>query len=407
MVGTRDSFPSVGDASQYGEDSSESVRIPRGDFGIFGWAFGDPQPAVEAKVRHFMKLSPRPMNQDEVNALTNVFVMDQRQHIKMYLSSAAAGVLLARARGFRLPFVKLNPKKYHELIFPSRMNPIIMGPWAKRLWFITRATAYGTIVLGPASVFTAGAGMFLFNNALQNDPRLAEFKDAIWQAAARDRNARDVETLQKVAPAHSTDELREASHKIRAAYEASMQRLNSGEGDAGALNPEQRKKLIEVNTARYEEAQRVIQEALERKENPVLAEKQRADYQALGVPGSPPPSSSTANTLGLPPRSQSQPGSEGTVQGWGASPSYDNVVDQDDFDDASPVARSARGRHGDAGGSAWDRVRQQAAKGQDPKRPVEASDDWGSSAAQKEGSEERRKAQQEFDELVERSRRER
>ncbi|VUC26296.1 unnamed protein product [Clonostachys rosea] len=86
--------------------------------------------------------------------------------------------------------------------------------------------------------------------------------------------------------------------------------------------------------------------------------------------------------------------------GWGVS--------DDEDDDASPIASSARRSVPNAGLSKWEQLRIQSGSQQRsaPSRPPQASDSWGSAQSSDSGDDDRARsqAQQEFDALLERER---
>ncbi|CAG9992558.1 unnamed protein product [Clonostachys byssicola] len=89
-----------------------------------------------------------------------------------------------------------------------------------------------------------------------------------------------------------------------------------------------------------------------------------------------------------------------TTSGWGVS--------DDEDDDASPIASSARRSPPDSGLSKWEQLRIQSGSQQrpTPSRPPQESNGWGSTQSSDSGDDDRARsqAQQEFDALLEKER---
>ncbi|KAH6690675.1 hypothetical protein F5X68DRAFT_203489 [Plectosphaerella plurivora] len=362
------------------------------------------------RTQHLINMCPRPVTQSEANALAELIGADMARNGLVKLSVMAAGAVLALRSGFRLPFQKLNPAKYNERAFPSLGRPWVVGTPAKYLWLATRATAYSFVLMFPASLAQAFYGTMAATKFMRDDPRLANLRLTVINKTMDGDLSRDTAALAKAAQKMSSDEIRKQNEAAQEKYERMKQQCQDGEGQFAKLRPEERTHFLEMLEKRFEAAQKVTRSVLEARENPAMVEKQRLDYQTLSDTDASGSAPSTTNTLGLPRKSPSpsRPAPEETTQGWGDSSAFTSDRGED-LDDASPVAygsrqRDSRQRDTGATGSAWDRVRRQADLGKSP-ADNDVDDSWGTTSEQKADSKSKRKAQQEFDELVDRERR--
>lgn len=375
--------------------SGEAIWLP--------WMRRTMEEKGRARTQYLISTLPRPVTQIEANALADLIGEDMARHAFFRFAIGFGGIAWAMRSGLRLPFIKLNPEKYHEKAFPSIARPWVVGPGAKFMWFTTRAAAYAFVLMVPGSFVQAMSGMALARRFMNEDPRLTNLKLTIMNKVADADLSRDVAGLSKAAHRMTSEQIREQLGAFQEEYERLKQRIEDGEGQFASLRPEERTRVVETLNKRVEAAQQVARTVLEARENPALVEKQRKDYQALSDTDTSVPAPSTTNTLGLPRKSPSisRPAPEETGQGWGDATAF-----TDDVDDASPVAYSARQGDGAGTGSAWDRVRRQAELERSPANKNNDSDDsWGSTSEQKADSKSKRNAQQEFDELVDRERR--
>ncbi|KAH7376351.1 hypothetical protein B0T11DRAFT_272161 [Plectosphaerella cucumerina] len=369
------------------------------------------QERATKRILHLINMSPRPVTQTEVDALADLIAEDMARRSFMQLGILLGGTVMAARSGFRLPFKKLDPTKYREQVFPSLARPWVMGPAAMILWFTARATAYSLVIMAPAALVQGTYGVMAASKFLQTDPRLTDFRLTVINKAVEGDLGRDIANLSKAAHRMSSEDIRQQSQVAQDEYERLRQRIESGEGSLAKVSPEERKLLLESLAKRFEAGQKIARDILDARENPASVERQRVDYQSLSGPDASVSAPSTTNTLGLPPKSPKSPSpsrpapeKSETSQGWDGSSAFGDDRN-DDLDDASPIAYNARRKEEAEASSAWERVRQQAQQGRSPSAQNGGGGGWGSSVEQQADTKKQRNAQDEFDELVDQTRR--
>ncbi|KAK3937859.1 hypothetical protein QBC46DRAFT_391552 [Diplogelasinospora grovesii] len=273
---------------------------------------------------------------------------------------------------FRFPFYTPNPASFNPDVFPSERIPFLTGPPARTMWHCGRVGAYAAMShLVLAGLFRSYADL-TWQASIFADKRLVAIKDAVIAAAAAGgRTNRGGPSRPPAGIPHGEGEEEDSQEGHRDQMERDTSAPYFGQMVQSAVAEEERMQGPEKRLAALE---RQRQELLRRRQE---EEEERDDNDFL-------------------------------------------------FDDASPVAPSARqpqGSSGSRGGSAWDRLRQRAAgqgsssnqgsgvqqtgwagRGQKTQQS-RSSDSYVYSTAEEDRALAKAQAQREFDEMLERERR--
>ncbi|KAM0286739.1 hypothetical protein ACHAQH_000759 [Verticillium albo-atrum] len=351
------------------------------------------------------KLS-RPITQEEVASLTAISARDAVIHslkLPIGLSMAFAIAYNGRAK-FRFPFWQPKWVKTSPHVFPSIRRPAFTGKSALYAWHVSRFMAYSFFCdLAVGSFLHSYASVSNFA-AMTMDPQLKALADALRHQRSGESSGSRAQDWGKFSSRASKAELIRAKDELEAACAKAEESLRNSPNTSPEAMESGLNAIQEAKTQQL----RLLEEAIASKEDPQRSVDQEKEYDTLGSSGP----SSSAQSQGMYSTGQSKPAAWGKgsnetpqVQAWGSS--SDDGID----DDASPVATSARGSpQGTSSGSAWDRVRQQAAAdGQQQSRvPNANASSYGSNypykPTEKDKVEAKSQAQEEFDALLERER---
>ncbi|KAM0331663.1 hypothetical protein ACHAQA_003342 [Verticillium albo-atrum] len=348
------------------------------------------------------KLS-RPVTQEEVASLTVVSTRDAVIHsLKLPIGLSMAAVIAYNGRAkFRFPFWQPKWVKTSPHVFPSLRQPAFTGRPALYMWHMARFVSYSIV----CDMFV---GSFLHSYAsvsnfasMATDPQLKALADALRRQRAGESSGSAGRDAEKFASRATKSELLRAKDELEAACAKAEESLrNSTNTSTEAIESG----LSAIREAKAEQL-RLLDEAIAAREDPQRSVDQEKEYETLGGSNTSSQSQGTSYTGQSSPTAWGKGNSEAPqYQAWNA-PSDDGLDD-----DASPVAASARGSSGStASGSAWDRVRQQAASGkQQSGVPNPNAGSYGSNypyrPSEKDKVEAKSQAQEEFDALLERER---
>lgn len=330
---------------------------------------------AESTVSSLAAANSRAFSDTETQALTEHFVDSIHTMLiwKWAMTGLAAYMTYRGRNTWRFPF--LRPK------MDGRMNPVTGGPHVKVMWHSARFVAYyGVIWLLGEPIFQ-GANFMRYRAAMEQDPRLASM--------LRDGKAR----AQEIYDQGSHGQVATPGDRYGSSGD---QYGNSGDQYGGSGEQ--------------------------------YGDQWRSESQPQRPAGSIPAQAQSAWTQYRSPESQ---------QSQQSSPQQDSWDSFSDVDDASPVAPSTQGQQDASaqygGGSAWDRVRQQAQyqprrgsqqQQQQPQQSWQAPQATGGWASEDDASPQRGprdsysfsnadeeravakgQAQREFDQLLERERR--
>lgn len=395
----------------------------------------------------------RPPTQAEVDAIGDIVTkLIAANSLKPVCNISLAAFLAYRTRrvmGFpfwRPKFVLTNPN-----VFPSLQNPVFTGARAKRAWHTARFAAYYVvshfIVVTGLSIYAQGMLMRRFSG----DPRLRETFEEMkgqheMESVIRMRQRR----VRQLLARGTKEQLAAEMQSLKSGLEAVERDAEDPNSPLQAYTPEKREAVVRKLRLAYHELIMQVGERLNGGGGPLGPPRNVDAHEEAGrLSGLSGPSASGTSGTDWPAdtvpssgmgqsRSPQPPAEQGWAAGskgtdsWGTDTggssgagSFSSFNGGDD--DASPVAPSARGASSPSGGSAWDRIRQQAQSGAQPRGSPPASSTeppspWGTSSSSwggsgsdwPRGSEDqgqqdkeaaKSKAQKEFDELLERERR--
>ncbi|KAG7105700.1 hypothetical protein HYQ45_006602 [Verticillium longisporum] len=351
------------------------------------------------------KLS-RPITQEEVASLTTISARDVVIHsLKLPIGLTMAAVIAYNGRAkFRFPFWQPQWVKTSPHVFPSLHQQVLKGQAAHYAWHMSRFVAYYFFCdLAVGSFLHSYANISNFA-AMTMDPQLKALADALRRQRAGEAPSSQAPDWGRYTSRASKTELIRAKDELDAACAKAEESLrNSANTSPEALESG----LNAIREAKTEQLRR-LDEAIAAKEDPQQSVDQEKEYDTLAGsgPGTPATSQSTYSTGSTKPTTWGS-GSTETTQ----SPGWGNSGVEGIDDDASPVAPGARGSpQGTFSGSAWDRVRQQAAadRQQQGRVPNANAGSYGSNypykATEKDKAEAKSQAQEEFDALLERER---
>ncbi|KAF3358713.1 Putative signal peptidase complex subunit 1 [Verticillium dahliae VDG1] len=353
------------DDSTSSEGTGTTYQFPEISVPLWATLLGVTESQIQTSTKRVagsiaQKLS-RPITQEEVASLTTISARDVVIHsLKLPIGVTMAAVIAYNGRAkFRFPFWQPKWVKTSAHVFPSLHQQVLKGQAAHYAWHTSRA---GEAPGGQ----TPDWGRYA---SRASKTELIRAKDELEAACAK------------------------AEESLRNSANTSQEDLESG--------------LNAIREAKTEQLRR-LDEAIAAKEDPQQSVDQEKEYDTLAGsgPGAPATLQSTYSTGSTKPATWGS-GSTETTQ----SPSWVNSGVEGIDDDASPVAPGARGSpQGTFSGSAWDRVRQQAAadRQQQGRVPNANAGSYGSNypykATEKDKAEAKSQAQEEFDALLERER---
>ena len=288
------------------------------------------------------------------------------------LSMAAAIYLERRGRSTsKFPFYTPKPTSFDPSFFPSKRMPMLQGPFSFIAWNATRFGCYAFVAHFVGGIFFQSYATSVQTAAMLRDPRLADLRRGF-----ADRR-RGIKTPGS-----------QGSQPWQMPEDPSMKDAETPYGDAS-----------------YAEERAPATATTE-----TTADPTRDRGSSTAAPTAPSP---VARGSYPPPRQHPAP-----VQSASASDEFTESSFFED-DDASPMAPTARAQStaSSSGGSAWERLRQQAksspaGQGSGSSAGAPRSSTWGQNAEQYTYSQEDRdkasakdQAQREFDAMLEKERR--
>ncbi|KAL2755937.1 hypothetical protein ACRALDRAFT_1064069 [Sodiomyces alcalophilus JCM 7366] len=436
------------------EEVTDSYKWPESRLPSWAYLLGATDEVVrKSTVRqvaaHAQKMG-RPPTQAEVDAIGDIVTkLIAAKTLKPVCNISLAAFLAYRTRrvmGFpfwRPKFVLTSPN-----VFPSLQNPVFTGARAKRAWHTARFAAY--YVVSHFAVVT-GLGIYaqgMLMRKFAGDPRLKETFEELkgqheMESVIRMRQRR----VRQLLARGTKEQLAAELQSLKSGLETVERDADNPSSPLHTYSPEKREAVIRKLRLAYHELIAKVEERTGGSRDSFASGSADTHEETERLSGS---SGSLASSTDWPiettgagsvpssrlgqPTSSQQPaeqtwaaGSKGTAS-WGADTGSSSGADSFgslNDDDASPVAPSARGASSSSGGSAWDRIRQQARSGAQatsspPKPSTEPSSSWGSQTAsswgdagadwpesqgQRDKESSKSKAQKEFDELLERERR--
>ncbi|KAB5566587.1 hypothetical protein GE09DRAFT_739795 [Coniochaeta sp. 2T2.1] len=263
----------------------------------------------------------------------------------------------------KFPFWTPKPTSFDPSFFPSKRAPMLQGPMAMITWNAVRFGCYGFVAHFIGGIFFSSYATSVQTAAIMRDPRLEELRKGF-----ADRRHGRKPAGGEGAPAWETHE------------DPSMRDAETPYGS-------------------------FAEESASSKPPPAFEQPRGQSARSTGTAGG-----YQSSRGGYPPLPQSAP-----AQSTAPAPSEDFTAGSVFDDDASPVAAAARGGSSAAspssGGSAWERLRQQAkanpaaqgtarprAYGQQPAEQYSYSQEDADRATAKD------QAQREFDAMLEKER---
>lgn len=355
------------------------------------------------------KNASRPPTQDEVNALMDICEFRAAaSSFKYPISLAMAWFFIRRGGPMKFPMVKLDPTRFHRDFFPTIQTPYLSGPPSHLMWMASRSLAYTLACSVPMGLLVDSYTTVKSAEQFRTHPGLKSFSDSI-RAYRTDRKKQtnegfenNMQELLQVPESLTKEEMIVRRDQLKSQMTALSRELSTGEGRFKTMSAHEVRRTFRSQKQALENGIRHYDQLIAAKDNPDQADRQQSDYETLSGSSVPMPmetgsSMGTTSTSGVPPQ-QSGWGTASTeetpAQSWSQNDGFED-------DDASPVAATARTGSSAAGGSAWDRIRQQAKSQQ--QQPAQNSSGWG--RPESDSVETRSQAQKEFDEMLERERR--
>ncbi|KAI0846372.1 hypothetical protein F5Y00DRAFT_243928 [Daldinia vernicosa] len=290
---------------------------------------------VTGKTVQAAKMSQRRLTADEVNATSEAAANSARYLPWIHpVSLIAASTICWRTRKtFRFPLYQPKKRQFNPRIFPTKRLPVFTGDRAVVAWHVTRFFCWFPVTLIGSLIFFTSLAESSYEARLSRDPRLKN-----WLADVK------------------------KNHINRLAH---MQRENQGPQrnfpalpDPVSQSPRDKYPSDSGNEVPREYGHDTFTGQSESSPNGLASEASRS-----------PSTSSSQSYWGRGTQSQAQPSkSQGMVYSDSSSQHSEDDLDLFDDDDASPVPAALRKAEAqqtrDAqGGSAWDRLRQQAQSG--------------------------------------------
>lgn len=192
---------------------------------------------IQATCTYASKVLQRPLKQEEADAFAFHWAKSMRTASYGTPVGSAAGVAYAyRFSDYRFPFWR--PMKEGSRYSPDKFGAL-RGPAARAMWSSLRFSAYAFVGLTIGQLFFASYALTLHTAGRALDPRLKEFSDALQQRQKEGINrARE---MQRPGEAPQQGETMEMARQRRIA-QAQQQRSQQGQRQQSEKAPSGRKK---------------------------------------------------------------------------------------------------------------------------------------------------------------------
>lgn len=342
---------------------------------------------VASKVMGFSVLLRRELSQQEKEIVSYHAAKEcTTRALEPPVAVALAYALERRGRAnFKFPFWTPKPTTINPDFFPSQRFALVRNNMAWAAWHATRFSSYAFFChLFLSGVFTSYA-MSVWVTSMKLDPRLDSLRKTMEELGKQGRLGRRLGEQGTGAETWQSQSQDEDPSIRDSSFPYSSQPSEDDSTGSGARSEEYGRS--QANSGRFE---------------------------------------GTGQNRGYPRPGQGYSSSPQDTRQQSQEPPVDDNADL--FDDASPIAPSARGRGGSSsgtGGSAWDRLRSQATSGADagsqagarssarswpetqrnPSQSARSSEGYTYSAAEEDKSYAKAQAQKEFDAMLEKERR--